>query len=660
MKEFRRHFASFGIVVSVLWLIGLIFRSGDPLGSGSSGLHLGNPQIAFVLLSVFVLLHLAMHPDHFASFCRRLDANGAEPRDRRLLVWILTGLTVTGLSLRLSHIGDFGLVGDEGIFVYTSSLATYGEVLENTLWNSHPPSNFFYLHTMMKVSWNPTWLRMASLLSGTFMIWITYMFGRRLFGTAAGLMMALLVAFSPNLVLLSRVVRNYTPALALMILALYFLVRFIQERRWSFFYLFALFELLTATWLYAFVVVFLGINVTLAAVFVYRRARWSDWFRVGLAQVPLAALLFWAFVEHVPRMFNRDNVLSFMIEEFYITAGQYLAPLINLTGYLLLENNLPMTILFFLLIVAGVCVLLIKGRYWELLLCLASIPFGYLFAVGKKMPFGGTRHAYYLAPFLFALIAALSPEFLDGFRTVRGRLRELTRRLTGTQGTGMPPPIPAGSSSEWGTFFLFALCFLFAYGALGMHAYNEPYVDRLLPEHRLGRVYYRAPFTKLIEAPTLTADLERVWKIVKRDSGPNDLVVLTCPGMLVTRFYHDPGIGMPFDPEEPMHFSREGVNFYYSPEVQFGFTPGNVMRAVVDICNRYRLEDVGKVWVNEVGWELWGRNFFIDRVKRLYPETVLGNSAFKESRGLVFELDGPRARRLGELMIGAPLRPRLR
>ena len=648
-----------GIAVSLLALIGFIFGARVMLDADQEVSLFDHPEWPFIVLSGFVLWHFARKPNHLLSFCERIDSRRPHPSDRRLLFGILTSIILIGFSLRLADLDEFGLVCDEGIFVYTASLPTYAEVLRNSVWNSHPPANYFMLHTLLKVSWNATWLRMVSLLSGTYLIWITYLFGRRFLGVAAGLMMAILMAFSPNFILLSRVARNYTPGLALLITALYFFVRFIEEDHWPSFYLFAFFEFLSGTWHYAFLVVYFGINLTLAGVFIYRRVCWTAWLKAGLAQLPVALGCILAFMEHLPRMssFIRANVLSFMIDEFYIEPESYLSPLIGLTSYLLLENNFPMAIAFFLLVLSGSAVLLIQGRYWQLLLCLSAIPFCYMFAIGKKMPFGATRHSFYLMPFLSALIACQTHDFLSGFQAARSRIRR--RRLGFGAGVTKESASsePERSASRWGLFAVLGFCFVYVYLALVMNADNEPYRERRDPIHRQGIPFYRARFTKIVEAPTLNADLERAWKVLAREARPNDLVLLTCPGMLITRFYLDPGVSMPFDPELPIHFSRDGVNFYYSPEVQLSFTANNIMVAVDDICTRYGIDSVGKVWIAEVGWEIWGPVLMMDHMKNRYPELLVESAAYENSGGVIFPIDGARARALGKQVLRGPLKP---
>ena len=199
-----------GMVASTVLLAVLAF-SGEAPPILESPIRLSRLQIPCILFFAFLALDTVLGSGRFGRFSRRIDQGPGELRDRFRVGAIVAMLVILGWALRWADLDKYGLSPDEAIFIYTSSGETVGDVLNNSLLNAHPPANFLTLHLLLKVSWGPVWIRLASLIGGTYLIWITYMFGRQWVGTTGGLLMAMLVTFSPTLILLSRVSRNYSP-----------------------------------------------------------------------------------------------------------------------------------------------------------------------------------------------------------------------------------------------------------------------------------------------------------------------------------------------------------------------------------------------------------------------------------------------------------------
>lgn len=631
------------MVASTL-LLAVLVLSGEAPPILDSPILFSRLQIPCILFFAFLALDTVLGSGRFGRFSRRIDQGSSEPRDRFWVGAIVTILVLLGWTLRWADLDKYGVSPDEAIFIYTSSGETVWDVLSNSLLNAHPPANFLVLHLLLKVSWDPVWIRLASLIGGTYLIWITYMFGRQWVGTTGGLLMAALVTFSPTLILLSRVARNYSPGMALLVTALYFAVRFIQEERWRYFYWFAAFEFLATTWHYSFLIVIIGVNLTLAAVLIHRRRGWRWWVKVVLAQLPLALGFAFAFFVHLPRMAT-FHLNDYMLKEYHFSIPLFWAPIYFLSRYLLAGG--PGAI-FFVLMVIALGTLWLNGRYWPIVFCLASIPFSYAFAMMGLLPFGGTRHSSFLYPFLFGLIGSQAPEFLDGFKRTRVGLKRLWGRARGVSSMDRASLPERRSDSRWGLLALFALCFFYVNSALSMYAYNTPYEERHLSDHTERFPFYDTNFYKLIEAPTRTEDLDRVWTTVKDNAGPNDIVLLSYSSLIILKWRLAPGDTMLFDTASPMHFEKEGVNFYYAPEAQWGYdSVESMMKSIAGVGERYQIDEIDKVWIPSVGWEIWIEKPFKGMVETAYNELLVGDSAYEDSRGLVFPVDGELARRLG-------------
>lgn len=642
-----------------LWLAVFSFTNGDPLDARVSRFGIEGLQVPILAFALIFFAYLAACPAHFAGFCARIDSGSATPADRRARGVILAGLITIGLGFRIAHLGDYGLVCDEAIFVYTSSLETLAEVYQNTLMNSHPPMNFFMLHAMLDISWDPVFLRLPSVVTGALMIWATYLFGRELLGEIEGLFMAFLVTFSPNLILISRVLRNYTPGMLLLLLALFYLVRFVRTRSRRDLVFFSLLELAAFTWHYAFIVVFVGANIALGALMLARRERIREWIAVIVAQIPLGLAILAVFIEVIPRMpdFVRNNVVSFMIEEFFIGPTDFWIPFVALIRYLFNDTwavgalNWTVTLVFLTLFLASFAVMIRRRQYWPLFLCLVCIPIAYGFAIGKKMPFGGTRHSYYLYPFIFAMIASVVAEMIRGFGRGFGRDGGVADAAAGAADSSHPSGVRPHASRA-GIAAVALLCTAYALAAMGLHADEDPYLAPMLPENREVRPYYKGKFYKVVEAPTYQPDLDRLWEVLKQRAGPDDIVLLTYPTFLTLRFWLDPGEPIAFDTAIPLEFERDGIKFYYSALSGWGHQPINIMRATLDVAERYGLRRIDKVWMANVGWEVWNPGNLRSQLMRDYESVIIESDTHRTTNMQLLEIDGARALELGRALAG--------
>ncbi len=653
MAERLKRLAPFGLALGVIWLAGAILGTQTTVHPEGLAVFLTQLQIPAAILSVSFLALLVTRRDEAAGFAERIDTAQATRADRRISAVVISALVVLGALMRVADLDEFGLSVDEAIFTYTASLPTLAEVFDNLLDNAHPPANFVMLHYLLKFSWGSVWLRVGSLVGGASLIWLTFILIRRISGTIAGLLAAMIIAFSPNLILLSRTVRNHSPGVAFLMAAVYFFVRFMQEDRWRFFYLFALFEVISGLWYYGFVITFLGMNVTLGVVLVVRRAPPRDWARVVLAQLPLAALFVWAIIYHVPRMAT-FHLIDYMHLEYEDTIKYFWYPLLSLSRYV--AADWP----GFVLYVAwglGLIALCVRRRWWLALLCVSQLPFAFALAVTGRLPFGGTRHSLHSLAFLLIPAAALLPEALNGFASLK---RDFTawrakkagspqRDQTGETGEAGEAVRRYGSLPGWLCGAGMTIACLHA--SLALYGWNEPYRVENIDPYRGGIPYYNPKFFKVREAPTLNRNIDLVQAALERHAGPGDIVLLSYSDVLVMKFRLDPGKPMRFTIDAPVHFSRNGVNYYYSPVTDWGFWfPAFALIAVADAVELYELETPPKIWITPAAWAYWPAESLTENMMNQFPEVVEDTSATGVSSGLLMALNGPEACRLGAAM----------
>src|SRR3954470_17033805 len=125
-----------------------------------------------------------------------------DQRTRRAM-WLLAGLVVLALILRLWHLGAWGLEGDE--------IFTLRDSREPRLSNPRPLLYLLnYLLIRPTFGLNELGLRILPAFFGVLAIPTVYFVGRRLVGSRAALFAALLVALSPIHIYQSQYARYWS------------------------------------------------------------------------------------------------------------------------------------------------------------------------------------------------------------------------------------------------------------------------------------------------------------------------------------------------------------------------------------------------------------------------------------------------------------------
>jgi 4-amino-4-deoxy-L-arabinose transferase-like glycosyltransferase len=133
----------------------------------------------------------------------------------------LVGLAVLAAALRWFRIDAQSLWYDEGISAHQLT-RSFGEIIRAAALDTHPPGYYWTLK-----AWGEAFgsselaLRSLSAAWGVAMVVLTFLIGRRLFGTVVGVVAALLLAVAPLAVYYSQEVRMYAQVSALALLAAY-------------------------------------------------------------------------------------------------------------------------------------------------------------------------------------------------------------------------------------------------------------------------------------------------------------------------------------------------------------------------------------------------------------------------------------------------------
>jgi len=147
---------------------------------------------------------------------------------------LLLGVTFLAFALRLYHLGFQSLWRDEVDAILFAQrdlpaiLATFVQPGQNG------PLYFLSLHFWLAAAGNSEFaLRFFSLFFGLLTVPLLYALGRRLLGTTAGLVAALLLAVSPYHVWYSQEGKMYALVAFLAVLSLYLFARALEENHWA-------------------------------------------------------------------------------------------------------------------------------------------------------------------------------------------------------------------------------------------------------------------------------------------------------------------------------------------------------------------------------------------------------------------------------------------
>lgn len=536
-------------------------------------------------------------------------------KERIAIVGLLV-LLAAGAFLRMRHLGDYTLNPDELIFASTANAATFGDVWRGSLANVHPPANFFVLHLMLWISPEALWLRSVSVFSGAAAIVLLYLFVRELFGYVAGLASAFLLAFSPNLIELSRVCRNYSPGIALLLAGQYVLVRHLRSGLRRDLYLYGVFSFLASAWHYQFAGVFIASGLTLAISLAVRRTRPADWLHAAAAQLPLALLMIFFYRHHISVM-NRgmtDWVQSTMGGHFAVEPRAFMMPLIDLCRYLYGEQaGKP----FFYAALAGIMLLAASRRWRELLVTLGPIVVAYAFLMAGLAPIGGTRHGVHLYPFLFALIGVSATELWRAFPALRRHPENPRSRMLIIFGMACVIAVGCG------------------YGFLSLRS-----------------IFGATIYTNQAELPTRNIELDRTWEVLEKNIEDGDLVMVSYQGLMTLR-YHFARELPPYAPESPGSFHFKWAHFHYSPLAGWILDHESFVRAAVETQERLALAAPNTVWAVRVASPPWEYSLSEDFAKAA-PEIVVDPLILEQSEDRLFPLGAASYQKLRERYAAPP------
>lgn len=345
-------------------------------------------------------------------------ANQVERGSARAVNWIVLASLPLAFVLRLkTALGTF-LNPDEALHYVLINQNTLAEAYRASLTNAHPPLYFVFLYYWRFVGNSELMLRLPSVVASTLLAWVAFRWISLALNKTAGLIMFLLLAFSPMLIGLGAEVRDYSLLLLWMTGALYFLERAFRDHAvlsiaWSSLFLYlAILTHYSALWF----VIAAGIY-TLLRISSLRGSSLIAWF---LFQCGGVGIYLWLYLVHISKMRGSPmeaEAMTGWLRALYFRAGESRAAFLHrrtVDVFQFLFSNRTGGNIALILFAAGILWLAASGL-WLKKASLAA--FGVLlvlpFALGMAAslmdvyPYGGTRHCSYLLPFAAAGVAAL-------------------------------------------------------------------------------------------------------------------------------------------------------------------------------------------------------------------------------------------------------------
>ena len=334
------------------------------------------------------------------------------------LDWIVFVSLLLAFGLRLkSALGTY-LNPDEALHYLLVNHNSFADTYQASLTNAHPPLYFALLHYWHFVGNSEAMLRLPSVLASTAVGWMAFRWIGMVLGRTAGLVMLLLLAFSPVLTALAAEVRDYSLLLLWMASALYFLEKAFRDQKissitcYSFFLYLAILTHYSALWF----VLAVGIYVLLRISSLKGRTR-TGWM---VFQLGAAAIYVWLYLVHVSGLRGSPmeaEAMTGWLRALYFRAGESPVAFLQRTtldAFQYLFGSRPWGTVALVVFVAGVLWLLGAGLFRKRrdlaafgLLLLLPFAFGMIGSLLDFYPYGGTRHCIYLLLFATAGVSFL-------------------------------------------------------------------------------------------------------------------------------------------------------------------------------------------------------------------------------------------------------------
>ena len=223
-----------------------------------------------------------------------------------VVVWIL----VIGMFIRIWGLWNYAFSPDDAISASVSIGESLHDVWTTLRYHTYGPLMYGILYGLIKISPDELVLRCISLLPGAALILVFFLLGRRVSGTAAGVAMAYLAAFSSGAIQISQVLRPYSMLVLFLSLALWCFISYAITCRQRYLYGYSLFMLLSIASHYSAVLCFAAIGIVWFSRLLIQRESVKEYYKIALAHLPPLVILILLYVYHISLLNAGGGVYS--------------------------------------------------------------------------------------------------------------------------------------------------------------------------------------------------------------------------------------------------------------------------------------------------------------------------------------------------------------
>ena len=327
--------------------------------------------------------------------------------------WLVLACVLLGFVLRLQGLETYWLNPDEGTYLDAAAAPTWAELGGKIAPQPHPPLFHLVLRPIALFSADIGLLRLPSLVFGCLAVLGISLLTRVGAGGFAGLVAGLLTAVAPGAILLSQLVRPYSLQLFTLSFGIWFLLRYLERKRRADLLGFSLGMGLALSSHYSSALILLAADVLVLGLLLGRRLPWSQIKLLGLAHLPLAAVLLGAYFLHL-----RSGVLAqslgvpHWLEPFvHDSAGDLWLGWIDLQRYLFGSGYGALSLL---LVILGFVAAARSRRGPLAAFAAIALVIAAVASLLELYPFGNARHASYLAIVVIPMLAQGVVSLLGG------------------------------------------------------------------------------------------------------------------------------------------------------------------------------------------------------------------------------------------------------
>ena len=320
-------------------------------------------------------------------------------------LWIII-LALIAIYIRVNGANYYHYSEDESMHFGIASAKSLLQVLQFSLYETHPPILYILLHYWLMIS-NQIWfVRCFSLIFGIALIPIYYKIGKKLGGEFTGLCCATLIVFSPICITQSYVLRHYAIMSFLLGITFYLYLLWRDEfknKQLILYFIFATLACLTdfsAIFTIFVIASYETINLFIQRIASPRKYKWIAT-NILVSIILLTAYVIWkSGIDALSPMLPNDDETN----KWFVSATYFYIPLV-------LGGILPSYILMFLLFVFIVIIFATKNYKiikFPLYLSLLAFFVGTALHYTRIYPVGGgARHWSWLLTFILPLSASI-------------------------------------------------------------------------------------------------------------------------------------------------------------------------------------------------------------------------------------------------------------